>query len=244
MNRDKNSYVLIYAAVMVILAAVLLAGAAIVLRPAQQENANIDKMQQILRALGQSPDKSAVISTYKDLIKKELLVNEEGQVVKIFEGEEVGKSDAFNANTELSYKLIAKGEKQDLPVYVAEVNGKTLYVLPLNGAGLWNKIWGYIAIDAADHSTVDGADFGNAGETPGLGAEISTPHFSAQFKGKHIFREGAFTGIAVVKNGQKAEDKDYVDGISGGTLTSNGVNDMLAASLKPFQKFLETYNAQ
>ena len=81
MNRDKNSYVLIYAAVMVILAAVLLAGAAIVLRPAQQENANIDKMQQILRALGQSPDKSAVISTYKDLIKKELLVNEEGQVV-------------------------------------------------------------------------------------------------------------------------------------------------------------------
>ena len=166
MNRDKNSYVLIYAAVMVILAAVLLAGAAIVLRPAQQENANIDKMQQILRALGQSPDKSAVISTYKDLIKKELLVNEEGQVVKTFEGEEVGKSDAFNANTELSYKLIAKGEKQDLPVYVAEVNGKTLYVLPLNGAGLWNKIWGYIAIDAADHSTVDGADFGNAGETP------------------------------------------------------------------------------
>ncbi len=133
MNRDKNSYVLIYAAVMVILAAVLLAGAAIILRPAQQENANIDKMQQILRALGQSPDKSAVISTYKDLIKKELLVNEEGQVVKTFEGEEVGKSDAFNANTELSYKLIAKGEKQDLPVYVAEVNGKTLYVLPLNG---------------------------------------------------------------------------------------------------------------
>ena len=240
MNRDKNSYVLIYAAVMVILAAVLLAGAAIVLRPAQQENANIDKMQQILRALGQSPDKSAVISTYKDLIKKELLVNEEGQVVKTFEGEEIGKSDAFKANTE----LIAKGEKQDLPIYVAEVNGKTLYVLPLNGAGLWPKIWGYIAIDAADHSTVDGADFGNAGETPGLGAEISTPHFSAQFKGKHIFREGAFTGIAVVKNGQKVEDKDYVDGISGGTLTSNGVNDMLAASLKPFQKFLETYNAQ
>ena len=244
MNRDKNSYVLIYAAVMVILAAVLLAGAAIVLRPAQQENANIDKMQQILRALGQSPDKSAVISTYKNLIKKELLVNAEGKVVKTFEGEEIGNSEAFNANTELAYKLIAKNQPQDLPVYVAEVNGKTLYVLPLNGAGLWNKIWGYIAIDAADHSTVDGADFGNAGETPGLGAEISTPHFSAQFKGKHIFREGAFTGIAVVKNGQKAEDKDYVDGISGGTLTSNGVNDMLAASLKPFQKFLETYNAQ
>ena len=244
MNRDKNSYVIIYAAVMVILAAVLLAGAAIVLRPAQQENANIDKMQQILRALGQSPDKSAVISTYKDLIKKELLVNEEGQVVKTFEGEEVGKSDAFNANTELDYKLIAKGEKRPLPVYIAEVDGKTVYVFPLNGAGLWNKIWGYIAVDAADHSSVVGADFGNAGETPGLGAEISTPHFADQFKGKHLFREGVFTGIAVVKSGQVAEDKDYVDGISGGTLTSNGVHDMLAASLAPFQQFLLTYNAQ
>ena len=244
MNRDKNSYVLIYAAVMVILAAVLLAGAAIVLRPAQQENANIDKMQQILRALGQTPDKSAVISTYKELIKQELLVNAEGQVVKTFEGDQVGSSEAFNANTELDYKLIAKGEKRDLPVFVAEVDGKKLYVFPLNGAGLWNKIWGYLAVDAADHSTIEGADFGNAGETPGLGAEISMPHFPAQFKGKHIYREGVFTGIAVVKNGQKVEDKDYVDGISGGTLTSNGVNDMLAASLKPFQKFLETYNAQ
>ena len=114
----------------------------------------------------------------------------------------------------------------------------------MNGAGLWNKIWGYIAIDAADHSSVVGADFGNAGETPGLGAEISTPHFADQFKGKQIFREGVFTGIAVVKSGQVAEDKDYVDGISGGTLTSNGVNDMLAASLAPFQQFLLTYNAQ
>ena len=244
MNRDKNSYVLIYAAVMVILAAVLLAGAAIVLRPAQQENANIDKMQQILRALGQSPDKSAVISTYKDLIKKELLVNEEGQVVKTFEGEEVGKSDAFNANTELDYKLIAKGEKRDLPVFVAEVDGKKLYVFPLNGAGLWNKIWGYLAVDATDHSTIEGADFGNAGETPGLGAEISTPRFANQFKGKQLFREGTFTGIAVVKAGQKSDTQDYVDGISGGTLTSNGVHDMLHHSLAPFQKFLETSNAQ
>ena len=127
--------------------------------------------------------------------------------------------------------------KQDLPVTSLR-STETLYVLPLNGAGLWNKIWGYIAIDAADHSTVDGADFGNAGET-----QVSVLKISATLlcpvQGKHIFREGAFTGIAVVKNGQKVEDKDYVDGISGGTLTSNGVNDMLATSLKPFKNFLK-----
>lgn len=244
MDTNKNSYVIIYASVMVILAAVFLAGANILLKPSQEENARIDKMEQILRALGQTPSKADVISTYEGLIKKELLVNAEGQVVKAFEGGEIGKSAAFNANTELDYKLIAKGEQRDLPVWVAEVEGKTVYVLPLNGAGLWNKIWGYIAVDAADHSTVTGADFGNAGETPGLGAEISTPHFSAEFQGKQLFREGKFTGIAVVKPGQKVDDKDYVDGISGGTLTSNGVHDMLHHSLAPFQKFLETSNAQ
>jgi len=244
MNRDKNSYVIIYAAVMVILAAVLLAGANILLKPAQVENEHIDKMEQILRALGQKPDKANVISTYKSLIKKELMVNADGSVVSTDEGDEIGKGKAFNANTELDYKLIAKGEKRPLPVYIAEVDGKTIYVFPLNGAGLWNKIWGYIAVDAADHSSVVGADFGNAGETPGLGAEISTPHFSAEFQGKQLFREGKFTGIAVVKPGQKVDDKDYVDGISGGTLTSNGVHDMLHHSLAPFQKFLETYNAQ
>ena len=81
MNRDKNSYVIIYAAVMVILAAVLLAGANILLKPSQEENANIDKMEQILRALGQTPDKANVIPTYKSLIKKELMVNADGQVV-------------------------------------------------------------------------------------------------------------------------------------------------------------------
>lgn len=244
MNTNKNSYVIIYAAVMVILAAVLLAGANILLKPAQEENASIDKMEQILRALGKTAPKAEVISTYKELIKQELLVNAEGQVVKTFEGDQVGNSEAFNANTELDYKLIAKGEKRDLPVFVAEVDGKKLYVFPLNGAGLWNKIWGYLAIDAADHSTIEGADFGNAGETPGLGAEISTPRFANQFKGKQLFREGAFTGIAVVKAGQKSDTQDYVDGISGGTLTSVGVHEMLLHSLAPFQKFLETSNAQ
>ena len=219
MNTNKNSYVIIYAAVMVILAAVLLAGANILLKPAQEENASIDKMEQILRALGKTAPKAEVISTYKELIKQELLVNAEGQVVKTFEGDQVGNSEAFNANTELDYKLIAKGEKRDLPVFVAEV-------------------------DAADHSTIEGADFGNAGETPGLGAEISTPRFANQFKGKQLFREGAFTGIAVVKAGQKSDTQDYVDGISGGTLTSVGVHEMLHHSLAPFQKFLETSNAQ
>ena len=243
MNRDKNSYVIIYAAVMVILAAVLLAGANILLKPAQVENEHIDKMEQILRALGQKPDKANVISTYKSLIKKELMVNADGSVVSTDEGDEIGKGKAFNANTELDYKLIAKGEKRPLPVYIAEVDGKTVYVFPLNGAGLWNKIWGYIAVDAADHSSVVGADFGNAGETPGLGAEISTPHFADQFKGKHLFAGGNDRRIALSVEKKISDPSTQVDAVTGATLTSNGVTEMFHAEkggLQPYVKFLNS----
>ena len=248
MNTEKNSYTIIYSIIMVVLAAVLLAVAATSLKPAQQENEKIDKMEQILRSIGQTPAKSEVKNTYSKFIKEEILLDGEGTVLKTFKGDELTNSEAFNNNTELEMKLLKKGEKSAkdvrLNAFVADVNGKLVYILPLNGAGLWNKIWGYISVDATDHSTVFGADFGNAGETPGLGAEISTPRFADQFKGKELYKEGVFKGIAVVKPGHTAEGQDAVDGISGGTLTSNGVHDMLKASLAPFSKFLESYQYQ
>ncbi len=248
MNTEKNSYTIIYSIIMVVLAAVLLAVAATSLKPAQQENEKIDKMEQILRSIGQTPAKSEVKNTYSKFIKEEILLDGEGTVLKTFKGDELTNSEAFNNNTELEMKLLKKGEKSAkdvrLNAFVADVNGKLVYILPLNGAGLWNKIWGYISVDATDHSTVFGADFGNAGETPGLGAEISTVGFANQFKGKELYKEGVFKGIAVVKPGHTAEGQDAVDGISGGTLTSNGVHDMLKTSLAPFSKFLESYQYQ
>ncbi|KGN82582.1 MULTISPECIES: NADH:ubiquinone reductase (Na(+)-transporting) subunit C [unclassified Porphyromonas] len=244
MNTDKNSYTIIYAAIMVVVAAVLLAGAATVLKPAQQANEKIDKMQQILRSVGQTPEISQVEATYKTIIKKELLVDLDGSVKSEFDAE--AESKAFKLNTENLFKVFAKeGKAEDgFPLYIAEVDGKTAYILPMNGAGLWGPIWGYIALDAADHSTVIGVDFGNKGETPGLGAEISTPTFANLFVGKQVYRDGAFKSIAVVKAGKVLSDQDYVDGISGGTLTSDGVHAMLEASISPYQKFLESYNAQ
>ncbi|WP_373774831.1 FMN-binding protein, partial [Porphyromonas loveana] len=94
-----------------------------------------------------------------------------------------------------------------------------------------------------DCNTIFGTDFGHQGETPGLGAEITTSKFSGQFHGKEIFKGGEFKSVAVVKAGHKADDKDYVDGISGGTLTSDGVNNMLDASLRPYVLYL-TNNAK
>ena len=118
-------------------------------------------------------------------------------------------------------------------------DGATKYVLPLAGMGLWGPIWGYVAIDS-DGTTIYGAFFDHQGETPGLGAEITKPAFTDQFEGKEIFKSGQFLPVEVVKKGMKPEgDADYVDGISGGTITSKGVSAMLGDCLSPYRTYLE-----
>ena len=140
--------------------------------------------------------------------------------------EQVGKDVAFTA-----------AEAEEFPVFVANVNGETKYIMALHGAGLWGPIWGYISVDA-DKNTVYGTDFSHASETPGLGAEITKPAFSGQFAGKQLFKGNEFKSIAVVKKGKNAEGQDYVDGISGGTITSQGVSAMLYNSLNSYVQFL------
>jgi len=238
MNRESNTYTIIYAAVMVIVVAIALALTSVVLKKPQQENVRIDKMQQILRSVNLSPAKAQVIESYMSTIKQELLVDGQGNIAETFEGGDIAKNEAFDMNTANQFKYRKDDPTVSLPVYVAEVDGEKLYILPMDGQGLWNVLWGYIAVKS-DGSTVFGADFSHAGETPGLGAEITKPFFSEQFVGKQLYKGGTFKSIAVVKQGQSKEDQDYVDGISGGTLTSNGVNDMLLHSIGAYQAFLE-----
>ena len=124
-------------------------------------------------------------------------------------------------------------------IFECEKDGKTYFVLPQEGAGLWGPIWGYLSLEA-DKNTVYGAYFSHKGETPGLGAEISTPAFQSQFVGKHIIKNGELVSIAVVKPGKIDESKDYVDGIGGGTITSQGVDKMMLESLNCYKDFLTT----
>jgi len=134
-----------------------------------------------------------------------------------------------------NYEKEAK-EQQRLHVFVCEVDGQTKYVVPVYGAGLWGAIWGYVALNE-DKDTVYGTYFSHASETPGLGAEIATDHFQNEFVGKKTLENGAIT-LGVVKNG-KVEKPDYqVDGISGGTITSVGVDAMLKSCLNSYLSFL------
>ena len=108
------------------------------------------------------------------------------------------------------------------------------------GAGLWGPIWGYVALDD-DASTIYGAFFNHEGETPGLGAEITKEAFSSQFQGKEMFKNGELVPVAVVKAGQTPTNgADYVDGISGGTITSKGVSAMLEDCFAPYNAFLQS----
>ena len=136
--------------------------------------------------------------------------------------------------------MVATGRGR-LPVYVCTLaDGSRKYILPVYGAGLWGPIWGYVAVDS-DGSTIYGAYFAHQGETPGLGAEIEKPAFSDHFEGRHLFKEGKFQPIEVVKKGMVPTDgADYVDGISGGTITSKGVGAMLDNCLTPYKKFLRS----
>ena len=134
---------------------------------------------------------------------------------------------------------------QRFPLYVAEKGGKTFYVIPLYGAGLWDAIWGYIALDE-DKNTIIGANFDHKAETPGLGAEITTDWFQAQFQGKTLLNDlnagyvaDNFVSVKAIKGGAKAGDAHGVDAISGGTITSDGVSDMVQERLARYLPYFK-----
>ena len=213
---------------MVIIVAIGLAFTHQVLSDRQTANVNTDKMQQILRSLRVDASPAEADSIYRTLVKTAYLITPEG--VKIDGTEGIEPTDpAFS------------GEGEGLAVYEAEVEGSKKYIIPMNGTGLWGPIWGYLSVEG-NGSTVYGSEFGHAGETPGLGAEIVYPAFRNQFNGKELIKNGEFKSIAVVKPGQTNSERDYVDGISGGTITSKGVDAMLLESVGEYKNFLLQLN--
>lgn len=192
------------------------------LRSFQEDNVRLDTKKQILNSLPGIELGEDAAATYAATIKEYNMLDAEGNVVKTLDP--VADFDI-------------KAEEGQYPMYIAEVNGETKYILPMNGAGLWGAIWGYMALND-DRNTVYGVFFNHAGETPGLGAEIVTEKFRNPFIGKELLKEGKFASIAVEKAGIKVEGRDQVDAISGGTITSKGVEAMIATSLANYEKFL------
>lgn len=130
-----------------------------------------------------------------------------------------------------------EGERH-LPLFIYNQDGKEYYILAVRGNGLWDEIWGYISLQD-DLNTIAGATFDHKGETPGLGAEIKdNPSFSAQFKGKQLYEAGQFVSVVVRKGGARDEQHE-VDAISGATITSDGVTEMIRRGIQYYEPFLE-----
>ena len=222
MDINKNSFTFGFTTIMVIIVSALLSIAYIKLKPYQDRNIELEKKQNILSSVGITVDRDNAEAKYSIYIKSEIVLNNKGEEV---EGSafdvDLGKEIKKDVNTQL------------LPLFISEVDGATRYIIPLRGKGLWGPIWGFIALED-DVNKVYGAVFDHEKETPGLGAEINTPIFQEPFAGKTIFEGEMFTPIKVIKGGPKEGDMHAVDGISGGTITSNGVSDMLSERLNMY----------
>lgn len=220
MKTNSNSYTLIYASVIVVIVAFLLAFTNIALKSRQERNVELDTKKQILSALNIRDVKDAD-AEYNKYVKMDMLLQPDGTLLK-----NDGKF-CSNYSDEIS--------KNRLHVFSCSVNGQTKYVFPLYGAGLWGAIWGYVAINE-DRNTVYGAYFSHQSETPGLGAEIASLKFQDEFKNMKVAKNGE-VALSVAKYG-KVTDKDYeVDGISGGTITSKGVDAMIKKCLGAYKSF-------
>jgi Na+-transporting NADH:ubiquinone oxidoreductase subunit C len=223
----SNRYVFIYASVMVIIVALVLSTAATLLSPLQLRNMRIEKMQNILSTIGVPATRGNAIELFQQYVPNSVVLNHQGEEVE---------GDAFEID--LRDELRKPQEQRRFPLFIAEVDNNQYYIVNIRGAGLWGPIWGYISLEN-DMTTIAGANFDHASETPGLGAEISDAPFQRQFVGKRIFNEtGEFRPVTVVKGGARDDDPHAVDGISGGTITSNGVTAMLRSGLEVYKPFL------
>ncbi|MDB4037327.1 Na(+)-translocating NADH-quinone reductase subunit C [Polaribacter sp.] len=241
-RTDSNGYTMVFAVIMVFVVGSLLAFLASSLKPAIKENERIEKQQNILYAMGVNENDASnanFVSTkiagaeFKKYIKKQL----------VLEGNKVSESqDAYLIDVKKQQANAKDGKVRKLPLFVGEKEGKTFYVAPIRGKGLWDAIWGYVSMD--ENMVVQGAYFDHKGETPGLGANIKQRYFMDDFIGEHLMTAaGVFKGITVKKGNNDAvnEDKtDYeVDAIAGATITGDGVSAMIKKDLSLYVPYFK-----
>jgi Na+-transporting NADH:ubiquinone oxidoreductase subunit C len=238
-NKNDSRFTFLFATVMVVIVGVLLALAVIGLGPYQEKNVRVEKMQNILSSIGIKSEFEEAEKLFNQYIREQVVLNTKGEKV-------TGGVSAFDIDLKKELDKIKTGDadNQLFPLFVVEKNGKLINIIPVRGKGLWGPIWGYIALEE-DMNTVHGASFGHKGETPGLGAEINTEEFGNQFVGKKINDEaGKFVSVRVIKGGAAPNDPHGVDAISGGTVTSNGVTEMIRRTIANYVPYFRSKENQ
>lgn len=230
MKTNSNSYTIIYSVIIVVIVAFLLAFVSQTLKPMQDANVALDKKKQILNSLNiRDLNDAQADAKYKEVVVADRVIDEKGKVLL------PGTTGGENAGFKLESKDYKEGK---LALYICRVNGETKYVVPVYGMGLWGPISGYIALNA-DKSTIYGVYFNHESETAGLGAEIKdNKAWQEKFQGKKLFKNGDDKTIALSVEKKVEDPTTQVDAVTGATLTSNGVRDMLHEALGKYLVFI------
>jgi Na+-transporting NADH:ubiquinone oxidoreductase subunit C len=242
-NTEKNSYTVIFATVMVIVVGTVLAFLASSLSDKIKENERLEKQQNILYAMGINQNEGEGNVSF---IPTDQVAGEFSKYIKeqlIIEGDKITKDDqAYLIDLKKQATAAKNGETRKLPLFIGDKDGSKFYIIPMRGKGLWDAIWGFVALD--DKMVVQGVYFDHAAETPGLGANIKQRYFMDDFSGESILAGTKYAGIAVAKGNNdplnQTKDDNEVDALAGATITGNGVSAMIRESVNMYKDYLET----
>ncbi len=242
-NTESNVYTVLFATTMVLIVGTLLAFVASSLKEKIAENKRIEKQQNILYAMGVNEnDENSVIFVSKDIVGEEFSKYITKQIV--ITGTDVVEDDKAYLIDLKKEEAAAKnkGYQRRLPLFVGVKDNVEYYIIPVRGKGLWDAIWGYVAVD--NQLVVQGVFFDHAGETPGLGSNIKERFFMDDFKGEHFLDGDLFKGISVSKGNADPKNLDKtdfeVDAIAGSTITGDGLAAMLRKDLQLYLPYLKT----
>ena len=246
-DTDKNVYTVVFATVMVVVVGSVLAFLASGLSDRIKENERFEKQQNILYAMGvnENEDEGNVNFIPTDRVEGEFSKYITEQLV--ISGDQItNDEEAYLIDLKKQLAIAKTGETPKLPLFIGEKDGKKYYIIPMYGKGLWDAIWGFVALD--NNLVVQGVYFDHKGETPGLGANIKQRYFMDDFAGESILDGTRYAGIAVAKGNNdpvnKIKDDNEVDALAGATITGNGVSAMIRESVNLYKDYLETIRAK
>lgn len=246
-DTDKNTYTVAFAAIMVVVVGATLAFLASALSDKIKENQRLEKQQNILYAMGvhENADEgsvnfvptSKVAEVFETYIKEQLVI----------EGDKITQNDeAYLIDLKQQETVAKKGNTRKLPLFVGEKESETYYIVPMLGKGLWDAIWGFMAVD--ENMVVKGVYFDHKAETPGLGANIKQRYFMDDFKGESLLDGDRWQGIAVAKGNNDPinarKDDNRVDALAGATITGDGVTAMISETIRLYKPYFQTIQSK
>ncbi|CAI9430095.1 Na(+)-translocating NADH-quinone reductase subunit C [Candidatus Ornithobacterium hominis] len=246
-NTDSNVYTVVFAVIMVVVVGAILAFVASSLNGKIKENERLETQQNILYAMGENQDEEPYTGAGSvNFIPAEKAETEFKKYIKkqyVLQGDEMKEDpEAFTIDIKKEEELSKKTDYQRrLPLFIGERDNQEFYIIPMRGKGLWDAIWGYLALN--NDLEVQGVYFDHASETPGLGANIKERYFMDDFHGEKILDENNnLEGITVAKGNMdplnERKDDFKVDAISGATITGDGVTAMINNTLDMYLPYL------